>query len=779
MSIMHHRHRPPGITKFGVENTMTDTKTTGLMEPMPNSEEGPVGPASPQSYSRKPLSCSTCRIKKIRCDKRMPCCHCVKANIRCTFPSQRKPRERKPHLKNRLPEEQQETVSGGDALADRLKSLEAQVSSLQTQLQDVKGETAPPAKYELVKRTTVRPHAKPAGTISHIKSSFWTSINFELQRQLSSRRSKGIQLQLQYNSLAGPSFPVQSQPDVSILLFKSFQGLSHPLHHPPETHIMLFWHVFKENVEPMAKVLHSPTMANLVERALWHRHTLSTAEHALLFAIYYVATAAMGEEMIIREFSVSKASLLSRMRVLVEQALVAAKFATTVDVTVLQAAMLFILVLRKTGEARSAGSLVGVVVHLAQCLRLHKDSAGVYDLTPFQREMRRRLFWCVVVLDQRSAEDLGTDPMIPEEMWDTPLPLNINDDDISENSPTLPESRDGMTDMTFSMIRLHTMQTSVRVRRLASDDPSQTIESLDQLCEEIWQETHDMLYAKYVDPNPSHELVWAAKTMASCIISKMKLTDQCSFYSPEDAHAMTESTQGRSMAHLTSAIGVMEQNHSANVDDRWAKWKWVFVAYSRWHGSAILFKEMLRRAWTPVSEQGWVTLHKIMGDSNLGELECLRDQPVMPLPFGFIYELTKNYRESEYARLRSQPDEARRLRDEAVREGQRDHQGSPSGDRASGVSASSLERWERAAGLLCVDDISAQVPRGVITSLDDEENTASNANSLVIAHSLPQTYGPAQLPAASLEYQVAGTEQWLVGDAMPVEYMENILDEIF
>lgn len=468
------------------------------------------------------------------------------------------------------------------------------------------------------------------------------------------------------------------------------------------------------------------------------------------------------------------------MRVLVEQALVAAKFATTVDVTVLQATMLFVLVLRKTGESRSAGSMVGVIAHLSQSLRLHKDGAGVYDLTPFQKEMRRRLFWCVIILDQRSAEDLGTDAMVPEEMWDTPLPLNINDTDINENSATLPESRDGMTDMTFSLIRLHTMQTSVRVRRLAAEEPDQTIESLDQFCEEMWQETHDMIKAKYIDPNPTHQHLWAAKIMISCIISKMKLTDQCSFYSPEDAHTMTESMQGRSMAHLTSAIRIMEQNHAANVDDRWAKWKWIFVAYSRWHGSAILFKEMLRRQWTPVSEHGWVALHKIMGDSSLGELECLRDQPVMPLPFGFIYELTKNYRESEYARLRSQPDEARRLCDEAVREGQR-YAPASGGDRP-GVSASSLERWQRAAGLArAVEDISDDVSRGVMASLEDAPGNAADAgNSCVIAHSIHETYDQLQLQlqTAPPNY-MAGTEEWLVGDAMPVEYMENMMGELF
>ncbi|EGX88683.1 C6 transcription factor, putative [Cordyceps militaris CM01] len=697
------------------------------MEPMADVE------APPRSYARKPLSCSTCRIKKIRCDKRMPCCHCVKANLHCTFPAQRKPRERKPHLRNRQPEEQDEAEAHGDALARRLRSLEAQVSTLQTQLVEANKDSSPPPRYELVKRTAA---VHSAGAVSHIKSSFWASINFEvglLPLLLSTGHSY-------YSTLAGPSFPLQNQPDVSMLLFKSFQGLRHPLHHPPETHIILLWHVFEENVEPMVGLLHCPTMANLVERALWSRHTLSIAEHALLFSMYYVATASMGEETIIREFSVSKPALLSRMRVLVEQALVAAKFASTVDVTALQAVLLFVLVLRKTGEARSAGSLVGVIAHLAQCLRLHKDGAGMYDLTPFQQEMRRRVFWCVVVLDHRSAEDLGTDPLFPEHMWNTPLPLNINDVDLTESAPVLPTERTGMTDMTFFLIRVHTLQTSVRIRRLASEEPGQTLESLDQRCEDMWQETHNMLEQKFVDPNPSHELAWAAKKMASCIISKMKLTDQCSFYAPQDAHIMTASMKARSTAHRASAIRVMEQNHSANLDHRWAKWKWIFVAYSRWHGSAILFKEMLRRPWTPVSEQGWVTLHKIMGDSKLGELECRRDQPVMPLPFGFIYELTRHYRESEYARLCSQPDEARRLCDEeAVRD--------PSGAGAdrSGVSASSLQRWQRAAGLL--GDSSAQGPREeLIACLPGEGQMAGLADGLAMpemsSHTLFSTAAP-------------------------------------
>lgn len=135
---------------------------------------------SPPSYKNNPLSCSTCRIRKIRCDKKMPCCHCVKANTRCTFPTQRKPRERKPHRKNRLPSEPAEAA--GTGLAARLRSLEAQVSSLSSQLSKVNRDAAAvePSRA-LVKHkghslwsTSTRPGR-------HVNYSFWLSINSEVR----------------------------------------------------------------------------------------------------------------------------------------------------------------------------------------------------------------------------------------------------------------------------------------------------------------------------------------------------------------------------------------------------------------------------------------------------------------------------------------------------------------------------------------------------------------------------------------------------------------------
>jgi hypothetical protein len=42
--------------------------------------------ASPRE-ELQPLSCVTCRRRKVRCDRRNPCNHCTKAGIECVFPS--------------------------------------------------------------------------------------------------------------------------------------------------------------------------------------------------------------------------------------------------------------------------------------------------------------------------------------------------------------------------------------------------------------------------------------------------------------------------------------------------------------------------------------------------------------------------------------------------------------------------------------------------------------------------------------------------------------------
>lgn len=93
--------------------------------------DSPVRPhkGSVSGPSPNPRSCVTCRRRKVRCDKKVPCSNCVRAKIECIFPGPgRAPR------KSRKPPDAE--------LLDRLRRLEGVVSSLNAQVEEHEQEAA-------------------------------------------------------------------------------------------------------------------------------------------------------------------------------------------------------------------------------------------------------------------------------------------------------------------------------------------------------------------------------------------------------------------------------------------------------------------------------------------------------------------------------------------------------------------------------------------------------------------------------------------------------------
>lgn len=71
--------------------------------------------------SLKPLSCSSCRARKIKCDKAIPCSACSRTGVECVFPArQRKPRGRHGGAKAKHTE-----------ISSRLSKLESLVQRLE------------------------------------------------------------------------------------------------------------------------------------------------------------------------------------------------------------------------------------------------------------------------------------------------------------------------------------------------------------------------------------------------------------------------------------------------------------------------------------------------------------------------------------------------------------------------------------------------------------------------------------------------------------------------
>lgn len=97
-----------------------------------------------------PRSCVTCRRRKVRCDKRMPCTNCRRNHIQCIFPAPgrapRRPRPRDP-LANPPQHPGGRAVGGGSnrresELLDRLRKLEGIVEELSGQIEGERGASA-------------------------------------------------------------------------------------------------------------------------------------------------------------------------------------------------------------------------------------------------------------------------------------------------------------------------------------------------------------------------------------------------------------------------------------------------------------------------------------------------------------------------------------------------------------------------------------------------------------------------------------------------------------
>ncbi|KAF7594957.1 hypothetical protein BBP40_007765 [Aspergillus hancockii] len=85
--------------------------------------------------------------------------------------------------------------------------------------------------------------------------------------------------------------------------------------------------------------------------------------------------------------------------------------------------------------------LVGVITRLAMRMGYHRDSKMFPNITPFQGEMRRRVWTIVRQYDLMFSFQVGLPTMIRSSDTDTDLPRNLYDDDFDENCKELPSPR--------------------------------------------------------------------------------------------------------------------------------------------------------------------------------------------------------------------------------------------------------------------------------------------------------------------------------------------------
>jgi hypothetical protein len=367
--------------------------------------------------------------------------------------------------------------------------------------------------------------------------------------------------------------------------------------------VSMLWEIYEENVAPLITIVHRPTAKNLFFEAAQNPDALDKNQEALVFSMYLCSIVSMAPDQCMVQFGQDRTAAVKQYRFATEQALAKAGFLNTQSLVLLQAAVLFLVCVRREDDSKFVWSMTSIVLRLAQSLGLHRDGTN-FALKPFETEMRRRLWWHISLMDVRSSEDHGTDPLIHENMYDTLLPLNINDEDISPEMEEPPEEREGCTDATFCLIRCEITSALRRANYVcpgAQWRAPSSVPSIDR-CErmiKIISERCEQRYIRHCDMNVP--IQWCSATVARLILAKLWLIVH---------HPMTRKDRGnvslatRESLFLT-AIEVLEFGRLLEADPKTAKWGWLFRTNMQWHGVAFVLSEVCVRPICPVTDRAW------------------------------------------------------------------------------------------------------------------------------------------------------------------------------
>ncbi|KAI1169572.1 fungal-specific transcription factor domain-containing protein [Nemania sp. FL0916] len=573
-------------------------------------------------------SCVLCQQRKVRCDKKKPCSNCVRANVDCRVVPPQPPRRRK----KRIPERD---------LVDRLRKYEALLSQNGIEFEslgpDIK--ITDPGSVEEGDEldadfTRLRSRGSPAGPDTDVITSAGENLHrprtfrwFPLQEKYrprtdpipdsSEEEDVGSTINHAYDQMFGHAdgfpFAVGGQP-------QSVTDL-----HPPGVQIFQLWQFYLDNVNPLLKLTHTPTLQVQIIEASANLTRVSKSLEALMFAIYLMAITSLNDDEVEQTFAESKSVLLSKYQHGTQQALFNAGFMRMPDLTILQAFLLYCVSVlasvqsssypnqyqigvRQNTDPRSLFCLTGMGVRLAQRLGLQRDGAE-FGFSPFEVEERRRLWWNMAGFDRRIGEMCGSTITAISTGGNCKLPLNINDADLNTHAKDQPPPHTGATEMIFALTRLEFAKApggdKMKAQLSAANPQAVTNLADHRLSSYLDQYAHYMeeTYLKFCDPKIPIHYMTLLMTRAS--ICKMRVH---SGFFRRAIMAPSPLSATESEALVVEAIRMIEYDSMVQAHERLKGFLWYTKMHFPFPAYVCLLTELIHRTTGDLCERAWETI---------------------------------------------------------------------------------------------------------------------------------------------------------------------------
>lgn len=556
-------------------------------------------------------SCILCQSRKVRCDKSKPCSNCIKAGVECRVIPPQPPRRRKKRvaerdLVERLRKYEALLTQNGiefDGLGPDVKITDPgsvqegdELDSEFVRIKDPPTEVDP----ELISSPGETPHVPRTFKWFPFHKEF--RVTNEMIRESSDEDDMGITINHAYDKIFDNSdgfpFIVGAGP------YKSLTD-----QHPSAIHIFQLWQLYLNNVNPLLKLTHTPTLQGRIIEASANLDKVSKSLEALMFSIYFVAlTSLQDDQETLEVFGEERPVLLRRYHAACQQALHNAGFMRTPDLTLLQSYLLYLISVRHYMDPRSLFCLSGIGVRLAYRMGLHRDGAQ-FNLSPFEVEERRRLWWTLAGFDRRIGEMTGSTITAISNGGDCKLPLNINDADLHLDAKDPPKPHAGATEMIFALPRLEFSKApgSDKMKSVLSEANPQAVTNLaDHRLLNYLQRYETYLedtYLKYCDPKvPLH---FFSLMMSRGTISKLKVL--AGFFKVA-LSTPAPLSQAEKEELFIESIKMIEYDSMIQANESLKGYLWYTNMHFPFPGYVCLIKELRHRTTGELCERGWQTM---------------------------------------------------------------------------------------------------------------------------------------------------------------------------
>ncbi|KAG0648751.1 Aurofusarin cluster transcription factor aurR2 [Hyphodiscus hymeniophilus] len=555
----------------------------------PGNSEGlqPLPPAPSSPKITRGHSCILCQQRKVKCDRSKPCSNCIKARTECIPSAPTVPRRRRRKFSEQ-------------DIAAKLRRYEHLLKKNGIKIEDDDDdatEDSPQNDNHTMHLLEVpRPPKADKGMLftdhqnsRYVENTLWENLRDEIQDPKDALQT----------SSDDESNETSIFPEAGIFYLRlGFPNKDLSSLHPSPVQIFRLWQTYLVNVNPLVKIFHAPTVQQVILDATGDLSKIPRATESLMFAIYLLSVTSLKSEECETMFGETRAALVSKYSQATQQALVNGRFLKSVNLYSLQAFALYLLALRRGYDPQSMWVLTGAAVRISQRLGIHRDGAD-HQVSPFDAEMRRRTWWQVVSLDGQASKLAGAGFPGWLARFDTKMPLNISDSDLSPSMKEFPVEKEGATEMLFCCLRYEVAEalrktSCVGEGRLGQSfikQSSELIVEKDKAIDAL-EIRFEQKYIRYCDPSiPLHLL---AIYMSKSVICTMRMMAHHPRQYPDRGASMPQKEKDMLFSESLKELEIATMGHSNKL-----------VQGFLWHAFIYILSELRHRTTGDQVDRAW------------------------------------------------------------------------------------------------------------------------------------------------------------------------------